>query len=150
MPGAAANSQPYGHSYICWRTRGELDQLQVFVWQSAAGRNQRTAKFYADNTGSSPLSITGIGTTGSNPGDLYKPMIAELRWRPEPAARSPSPLHPLRVVTLRNLKHLRQCGGSPQHVSLPAPVRAMATLNPTNLSFGNQAWARPAAQRAHS
>ncbi len=104
------------------------------------GATSAPQNFTLTNTGSSPLSITGIGTTGSNPGDFVQTNDCGTSVAAGASCTFTVTFTPTasgnRSATLNIFDN---AGGSPQHVSLAGTgIGPMATLNPTSLSFGNQ------------
>jgi len=92
------------------------------------------------NTGSSSLSISGIGITGQNPGDFAQNNNCGTSVATGASCTFTVTFTPTasgsRSATLNITDN---AGGSPQHVSLAGTgIGPMATLNPTSLSFGNQ------------
>ena len=92
------------------------------------------------NTGTSPLSIAGVGITGQNPGDFTQTNNCGTSVAAGASCTFTVTFTPTasgnRSATLNITDN---AGGSPQHVSLAGTgIGPMATLNPTSLSFGNQ------------
>jgi hypothetical protein len=104
------------------------------------GTTSAPKNFTLTNTGSSPLSITGIGITGSNPGDFAQTNDCGTSVATGASCTFTVTFTPTasgnRSATLNITDN---AGGSPQHVSLAGTgIGPMATLNPTSISFGNQ------------
>jgi hypothetical protein len=104
------------------------------------GANSAPQNFTLTNTGSSPLSITGIGITGPNPGDFAQTNDCGTSVAAGASCTFSVTFTPTgsgnRSATLNIFDN---AGGSPQHVSLVGTgIGPMGTLSPTSLSFGNQ------------
>jgi hypothetical protein len=104
------------------------------------GANSAPQNFTLTNTGSSPLSITGIGITGPNPGDF-----AQTNDCGTSVAAGASCTFSVTFTPIANgnrsatLNITDNAGGSPQQVNLAGTgITPAVTLNPTSLSFGNQ------------
>ncbi len=117
-----------------------LSTSSLSFGSQSLGATSAPQNFTLTNTGSSPLSITGIGTTGSNPGDFAQTNDCGTSVAAGASCTFTVTFTPTasgnRSATLNIFDN---AGGSPQHVSLAGTgIGPMATLNPTNLSFGNQ------------
>jgi len=104
------------------------------------GATSAPQNFTLTNTGGSPLTITGIGITGPNPGDFAQTNDCGTSVAAGTSCTFSVTFTPTasgnRFATLNVTDN---AGGSPQHVNLAGTgIGAMGTLNPTSLSFGNQ------------
>jgi hypothetical protein len=94
------------------------------------------------NTGTSALSITGIGITGANPGQYTQTSNCGISLAPGANCNISVAFRPSAAASYSALLSVADnATGSPQTVNLAgtgvAPALPQAVLNPTSLSFGN-------------
>src|SRR5258705_2498575 len=121
-------------------TKATLSPNKILFGNQQIGSTSAAQTTTLQNTGHSTLVITNTAIAGPNPGDFAQTNNCGTSVATGASCTFTVTFTPTasgnRSATLNIFDN---AGGSPQHVSLAGTgIGPMATLNPTNLSFGNQ------------